>query len=147
MTLSAPVRFVRLDPDLDPPQRAHDTDGAVDLRSREDIVLAPGERLAAATGIAVSIPAGFAGWVIPRSGLAARLGLSIVNAPGLIDADYRGEVKVLLVNLSAETITLSRGDRIAQMAIIPVALGQWEETDVLEDTVRGIGGLGSSGVA
>lgn len=145
MSIPQSVQFFRIDKSLEAPRRAHPTDGAVDLRTSEDLSLAPGEQRAVPTGISIMVPVGYAGWVVPRSGLAAKHGISIVNAPGLVDSDYRGEVKVLLINLGKETVHLSRGERIAQMAIAPVLLAQWEETDTLDDTERGAGGFGSSG--
>lgn len=141
------VRFTRLDPDLEPPRRAHPGDGAVDLRSAVDVRLAPGERAVVPTGVALAVPFGYAGWVVPRSGLAARSGLSVVNAPGLVDAGYRGEVKVILVNLGTDVVELERGERIAQLAVAPVSLAPWVEVESLDETVRGVGGFGSSGQA
>lgn len=140
------VEIKRLDPDLELPARAHPGDGAIDLRSREDVTLLPGEFKTIPTGIAVSIPYGFGGFIIPRSGLASRLGVSIVNSPGLIDAGYRGEIGVVLINHSKEEVNFTRGDRIAQMAIMPVSLVPWVEVKELDSSVRASGGFGSSGV-
>ena len=133
------------------PSRAHDGDAGVDLFSALDVELAPGQRALVPTGIAVAIPHGMVGLVHPRSGLAARVGLSIVNSPGTIDAGYRGEVKVSLINLDRETpIVLHRGDRIAQLLVQRVELPDVVEVTSfdeagLADTSRGDGGHGSSG--
>ncbi|MGO1948686.1 MAG: dUTP diphosphatase [Mycobacteriaceae bacterium] len=145
-----PLRIHRLDPDLPLPRRAHPTDAGIDLHSARDIVLEPGHRALVPTGIAVGLPAGTVGLVHPRSGLAWKQGLSIVNAPGTVDADYRGEVKVCLVNLDPDTpIEIRRGDRIAQFLVQAVSLCGVEEVDGvadLGDTARGAGGYGSTGV-
>jgi dUTP pyrophosphatase len=133
------------------PTRAHDGDAGVDLYSAEDVELAPGQRALVPTGIAVAIPHGMVGLVHPRSGLAARVGLSIVNSPGTIDAGYRGEIKVSLINLDPQTpIVVNRGDRIAQLLIQRVELPELIEVTSfdeagLADTSRGGGGHGSSG--
>ena len=142
----------QLDPDLPAPVRAHANDGAIDLRSAESFTLHPGARRTVGTGIAVEVPAGWAGWVVPRSGLAGRHGLSIVNAPGLVDAGYTGEVAVVLVNLGFDTIAVSRGDRIAQLALTPVACPPVTVVDVLPseaaaEGARGAGGFGSTGLS
>lgn len=145
------LAVVRLDPDLPLPARAHDGDAGVDLYSAEDVELPPGQRALVSTGIAVAIPQGMVGLVHPRSGLAARLGLSIVNTPGTIDAGYRGEIKVSLINLDPDTpIVLRRGDRIAQLVVQRVELPELVEVTSfdeagLADTTRGQGGHGSSG--
>lgn len=129
------------------PENAYVGDAGVDLRSTEALVLQPFERAAVSTGIAVAIPDGYAGYVIPRSGLAIKHGISIVNAPGLIDSGYRGELKVILVNLDPHTpFTIEVGDRIAQLVIAEVGQVHWAVTDCLDETQRGKGGLGSSGV-
>jgi len=149
--VSTSVAVVRLDRDLPLPTRAHDGDAGVDLYSAEDVELAAGQRALVATGIAVAIPHGMVGLIHPRSGLAARLGLSIVNSPGTIDAGYRGEIKVALVNLDpADTIAIRRGDRIAQLLIQQVELATLVEVPSfdeagLAETTRGQGGHGSSG--
>lgn len=128
------------------PTYAHDGDAGADLRAAHDIVLSPGERALAGTGVAVAIPAGHVGLVTPRSGLAARFGLSIVNAPGVIDSGYRGEIQVCLINLDPEReIRLSAGDRIAQLLIMPVVTARFVSVEGLDDTVRGDGGYGSTG--
>jgi len=149
--VSSTLAVVRLDPDLPMPSRAHDGDAGVDLFSALDVELAPGQRALVPTGIAVAIPHGMVGLVHPRSGLAARVGLSIVNSPGTIDAGYRGEVKVSLINLDpAEPIVVNRGDRIAQLLVQRVELPELVEVTSfdeagLADTTRGVGGHGSSG--
>ena len=118
----------------------------LDLALAEDLALAPGQRALAPTGLALAIPQGFEGQVRPRSGLAIKTGLSVLNAPGTIDSDYRGEVKVPLINLGQDPLALSRGDRIAQLVIAPVAQAELIERDTLDTTERGAGGFGSSGV-
>ncbi|MEX1135088.1 MAG: dUTP diphosphatase [Acidimicrobiia bacterium] len=140
------INFVRLDPELVTPTRSHIGDAAIDLQSRIDISLDPGERAAVPTGIAVAIPDGFAGLVLPRSGHALRDGIGVVNGPGLIDSGYRGEVTVLLINHGAETVVFARGDRVAQLAVVPVPEVEWMEVEDLDVTVRGAGGFGSTGV-
>ena len=140
------IPFLSLDPSLPPPRPAHAGDAGVDLRAAEAFVLEPGGRALVGTGVAVAIPAGHAGWVVPRSGLAARHGVTVVNAPGLIDSGYRGEVKVALVNLGEEAVSFSRGDRIAQLVVAPVVAWEMTAVDDLDDTVRGSGGFGSTGV-
>lgn len=139
-----PIR--RLDPDAVLPVRAYDGDAGLDLHAVEAVTLAPGERASVGTGIAVAIPHGHAGLVLPRSGLAARSGIALVNAPGLIDAGYRGELRVLLLNTDRATpCEIAPGDRIAQLVIIRVELPRTVEVDVLPDSERGTGGFGSSG--
>jgi len=141
-----PVPLVRLDKELPPPAYAHPGDAGADLRTTVDVHLAPGERALVPTGIALALPEGYVGLVHPRSGLAARHGVSIVNTPGTIDAGYRGEVKVLLVNLDrAETVELSRGDRVAQLVVQRVEQASFVEVDALPESVRGAGGYGSTG--
>ncbi len=150
-TVPTSLAVVRLDRDLPLPSRAHDGDAGVDLYSAEDLDLHPGRRALVGTGIAVAIPHGMVGLVHPRSGLAARVGLSIVNSPGTIDAGYRGEIKVALINLDPSTpITIRRGDRIAQLLVQRVELPELVEVASfdeagLADTTRGDGGHGSSG--
>ena len=143
----APLRVQRLDPAAKLPVRAHDDDAGYDLHALEPARLAPGERAAIRTGVAIELPPGHAGLVLPRSGLAARHGIAIVNAPGLIDAGYRGELKVLLLNTDrSATFDIGAGDRIAQLVIVAVAAPDVVEADGLAATVRGAGGFGSSGV-
>jgi dUTP pyrophosphatase len=140
------LRVARLDARARLPTRAHSGDAGLDLYAIESAVLAPGERASIPTGIALEIPPGHAGLVLPRSGLAARHGISVVNAPGLIDADYRGEVRVLLLNTDRErAFELAAGDRIAQLLVVAVAIADVAEVASLTDTVRGAGGFGSSG--
>jgi dUTP pyrophosphatase len=140
------LRVARLDARARLPTRAHPGDAGLDLYAIQSAVLAPGDRASIATGIAVEIPPGHAGLVLPRSGLAARHGISVVNAPGLIDADYRGEVRVLLLNTDRERpFALAGGDRIAQLVVVAVAIAEVDEVPALTDTVRGAGGFGSSG--
>ncbi len=145
------LALVRLDPGLPLPNRAHPGDAGVDLHSAVDVELPPGHRSLVPTGIAVAIPEGMVGLVHPRSGLAARVGLSIVNSPGTIDAGYRGEVKVSLINLDPHLpIRISRGDRIAQLLVQRVELPELVEVSSFDDaglgdTTRGAGGHGSSG--
>ena len=136
----------RLDDGLPMPERAHPGDAGFDLRSAVDLVLAPGERAMIPTGIAVAIPDGFAGLVQPRSGLAARHGVGIVNAPGLIDAGYRGEIKVIAINLDPrEPFEIHRGDKIAQLVIYPIPDAKLREVEELPDSQRGVAGFGSTG--
>ncbi|CAN5244868.1 dUTP diphosphatase [soil metagenome] len=144
---SGELRAQRLDPAARLPSRAHDDNAGYDLCALQAVTLAPGARATIRTGIAIELPAGHAGLLVPRSGLAARHGIAIVNAPGLIDAGYRGELKVLLLNTDREQpFAIAAGDRIAQLVIVAVATPQIVEADALTATVRGEGGLGSSGV-
>ena len=136
----------RLDPAAQLPLRAHDDDAGYDLCSVETHVIAPGDRARVRTGLAIELPPGHAGWVVPRSGLADRHGISLVNAPGLIDSGYRGELKVLLLNTDrTETFAIAPGDRIAQLVLVAVASPRIVEADALAATARGEGGFGSSG--
>jgi dUTP pyrophosphatase len=129
-----------------PPTQAHEGDAGYDLHAAEAATIGPGERASVGTGIAVAIPEGQAGLVIPRSGLAARHGISVVNAPGLIDSGYRGELRVLLLNTDrSEPFTVEPGDRIAQLVLVRVATEELEEVAELDETARGVGGFGSSG--
>jgi len=139
------IPLQRLDNGLPVPAHAHPGDGGIDLCARSACELEPGERGVVATGIAVAIPDGYAGFVTPRSGLAARHGISVVNGPGLVDAGYRGEIRVVLVNLSSEAFVIERGDRIAQLVVVPVAVQDFEVVDELPATRRGSGGFGSTG--
>lgn len=128
------------------PTRAYEGDAGLDLYAAEDALIGPGERCAVGTGIAVAIPAGHAGLVLPRSGLAARHGISLVNAPGLIDSGYRGEVRVLLLNTDPSApFTVSAGDRIAQLLVVPFAAVTVQALESLDDTERAARGFGSSG--
>src|SRR6478752_2831062 len=140
------VLLTRLDADLPVPAYARLGDAGADLHSVANVVLAPGERALVATGIAIALPLGYAGFVHPRSGLAARCGLSIVNAPGTIDAGYRGEIVVCLVNLDPSTpIRISRGDRIAQLVVQRVEHARFVEVEALPAAERGTAGYGSTG--
>ena len=140
------LRFRRLSPEARPPTRAHDGDAGFDLHAVEAALIEPGHRASVGTGVAVAIPEGYAGLVVPRSGLAARHGISLVNAPGLIDAGYRGELRVLLMNGDPEhTFSVDPGDRIAQLVLVAVESPELEEVDELDATVRGEGGFGSTG--
>lgn len=136
----------RLDPELPLPGYAHAGDAGLDLYAREDVTLAPGERAVVPTGVAIALPAGCVGLVHPRSGLAARLGLSLVNTPGTIDHGYRGEIKVIAINLDPSSpLQLARGERIAQLVVQRVETVDVVEVDSLDETSRGVGGFGSSG--
>ena len=117
----------------------------MDVLAAENVTLAPGARHAVATGFAVAIPAGFEIQVRPRSGLALKHGISVPNTPGTIDSDYRGELKVIIINHGAEAFAIARGDRIAQLVLAPVTQAAWQEVPELDDTVRGEGGFGSTG--
>jgi dUTP pyrophosphatase len=140
------VTVTRLDPGVPLPTYAHPGDAGADLVTTIDVSLAPGERVLVPTGIAVALPDGLAAFVHPRSGLALRHGLSIVNTPGTIDAGYRGEIKVLLVNHDPrETVELTRGDRVAQLVIQRVERVSFTEVASLPDSARGAGGYGSTG--
>ncbi|MDP8968969.1 MAG: dUTP diphosphatase [Actinomycetota bacterium] len=140
------LRVKLLDRGLPAPGYAHPGDAGLDLRAREDVHLQPGQRAVVATGVAVALPPGHVGLVHPRSGLAARHGVALVNAPGTVDAGYRGEIKVVLVNLDrAEPVSLSRGDRIAQLVIQRVETVRVVEVHDLPETARGEGGFGSTG--
>jgi dUTP pyrophosphatase len=139
------LRFVRLSDEARPPARAHPGDAGLDLCAAETATIGPGERASVGTGVAVAIPEGHAGMVLPRSGLAARSGISLVNAPGLIDSGYRGELRVLLLNTDREQpFSVEPGDRIAQLVLVPVAMPEAVE-DRLDETPRGAGGFGSTG--
>jgi dUTP pyrophosphatase len=140
------LRVVRLDARATLPARAHPGDAGLDLHALQAATLAPGERASIPTGIAIEIEPGHAGLVLPRSGLAARHGISVVNAPGLIDSGYRGELRVLLLNTDrSASFELEAGDRIAQLVLIAVAIAEPLEVPQLSETRRGAGGFGSSG--
>ena len=140
------VLIQRLDPDLPLPRYAHPGDAGADLVSAEDVDLAPGERALVRTGVAVALPAGYAAFVHPRSGLAARHGVTVVNAPGTVDAGYRGEIKVTLLNTDrAKPVRFRRGDRIAQLVIKRVERAVFHEVQKLPGSERGDGGFGSTG--
>jgi dUTP pyrophosphatase len=144
---SVEIRIRRLGPDVPLPSYAHPGDAGADLTTTVDVHLEPGERALVPTGISIALPEGYVGLVHPRSGLAARCGLSIVNSPGTVDAGYRGEVKVMLVNLDPrQPVALQRGDRIAQLVVQRVEQATFVEVDDLPPSVRGEGGYGSTGI-
>lgn len=135
-----------LRPDAVLPARAHPGDAGLDLSACDPVVIAPGERVVVGTGVAVAIPPGHAGLVVPRSGLAARHGLTVVNGPGLIDEGYRGELKVILLNTDRERpVAIASGDRVAQLVVVAVAGIEPVEVSSLDEAARGVDGLGSSG--
>jgi dUTP pyrophosphatase len=140
------LQVQRLDPEVPLPAYAHPGDAGLDLASAAAVELAPGERVAVPTGLAVAIPPGWVGLVHPRSGLARRHGLTVANAPGTIDAGYRGEVQVLLVNLGSEPVALQRGDRVAQLVLQRVGTAHVVEVPELGTSARGAGGFGSTGL-
>ena len=139
------ISYLKLDSELPTPRHAHFGDGGVDLYARTDLRLEAGERALIATGVAVAIPTGFAGLVVPRSGLAIKHGIGVANGPGLIDTGYRGEIKVVLINHGVEAFEIARGERIAQLVVVPVAVQEWVQVEELPDTDRGAGGFGSTG--
>jgi len=145
------VRIMRLDHGRDLPLPAYETPDAAGMDLRAAVPdaapcrLAPGDRAAIPTGLCIALPAGFEGQVRPRSGLALKSGVTVLNSPGTIDADYRGEIRVILINHGPESVTFRRGDRIAQLVIAPVTRAAWEEAEGLEATIRGAGGFGSTG--
>lgn len=145
-TPTLPVALRRLDPDLPVPAQARPGDAGVDLHAREDIELGPGERALVPTGVAIALPEGYAAFVHPRSGLAAKHGVTIVNAPGTVDSGYRGEILVNLLNTDrAQPVRLARGERIAQLVVQPVLTPVFEVVDELPASVRGAGGHGHTG--
>ncbi|GGD22373.1 dUTP diphosphatase [Pyruvatibacter mobilis] len=151
MTTSIDVKVMQLPhgKGLDLPAYESQHAAGMDLRAAidegDDIVLAPGERAMVPTGLAIALPVGFEAQVRPRSGLAAKQGVTVLNSPGTVDADYRGEVKVILINHGAEPVTVTRGMRIAQMLFAPVTRGVFAVVDALDETARGSGGFGSTG--
>jgi dUTP pyrophosphatase len=143
---SVQVLLSRLDPDVPVPAYARPGDAGADLVTTSDVVLEPGERMVVGTGVAIALPSGYAGFVHPRSGLAARVGLSIVNTPGTIDSGYRGEIRVCLVNHDPrEPVVLARGDRIAQLVVQRVEHAEFTPVQALEASARGTGGFGHTG--
>ena len=141
-----PVLIRRLDPGLPLPERAHPGDAGADLFAAADVELAPGQRVVVPTGVAIALPDGYAAFVHPRSGLAARYGVTIVNAPGTVDAGYRGEIRVTLLNTDADSpVRFQRGDRIAQLVVQRVEYPAFHEVDRLPGSARGDGGFGSTG--
>jgi len=147
LTAPVTVRIRRLPHGEGLPVPAYATPGAagMDVVSAEDAILPAGGRHAIATGFALAIPAGYEMQVRPRSGLALKHGISLPNTPGTIDSDYRGELKVILINLGRESFAIARGDRIAQLVLAPVVQAAWDEVEELDDTTRGSGGFGSTG--
>ncbi len=148
--MTVPVRIVRLGHGADLPLPAYETLGAagMDLRAAvgaESVVLAPGMRALVPTGLAIALPEGFEAQIRPRSGLAFRHGITQLNTPGTIDSDYRGELKVILINHGQAPFTIAHGDRIAQLVVAPVTQAVWVEAETLDETVRGVGGFGSTG--
>jgi dUTP pyrophosphatase len=143
------LRILRLSNGKDLPLPSYATTGSagLDLRAAEALTLKPGARALVPTGIAIALPAGFEAQVRPRSGLAVKHGVTVLNSPGTIDADYRGEIKVPLINHGSEDFVIARGDRIAQMVVAPVTMAELAEVDALDETARGGGGFGSSGKA
>jgi dUTP pyrophosphatase len=140
------VLIHRLDPELPMPGYAHPGDAGADLRTAEDVELAPGERAVVGTGVAIALPDGYAAFVHPRSGLAAEHGLTVVNAPGTVDAGYRGEIRVTLLNTDTkEPVRLRRGDRVAQLVVQRVERASFQEVERLPGSMRGAGGFGSTG--
>lgn len=140
------VRFKRLCPDAVLPAYAYPGDAGMDIRSVEDLEIAPGARALVHTGLVMVLPSGWEAQVRPRSGLALKHGVTVLNTPGTIDAGYRGEVGVILANFGDAPFAVKKGDRIAQVVIAPVTTAAIEETDVVDDTDRGGGGFGSTGV-
>jgi dUTP pyrophosphatase len=146
VTHRVPLPVQRLDPEMALPAYAHEGDAGLDLCSSQDASIGPGERTVVGTGLAVAIPDGYVGLVTPRSGLAVRVGLSAVNTPGVVDAGYRGEVRLILVNHDPkDPIEIRRGDRVAQLLVVPVAFAEVVEVSELPDSGRGEGGFGSTG--
>jgi dUTP pyrophosphatase len=143
------VAVLRLPHGAGLPLPAYASDGAagMDVVAAEDVTLAPGGRHAVATGFALAIPPGYEVQVRPRSGLALKHGISLPNTPGTIDSDYRGELKIIMINLGAEPFAIARGDRVAQLVVAPVQPARFIEVDTLDETTRGAGGFGSTGVA
>lgn len=141
------VQIKRMPNNEDLPLPAYETAGAagMDLRAAEAVTLKPGARHLVPTGLSIALPQGFEAQVRPRSGLAVKHGVTVLNSPGTIDCDYRGEVKVPLINHGHDDFVIARGDRIAQMVIAPVTRASWTEVDMLDETARGAGGFGSSG--
>jgi dUTP pyrophosphatase len=147
MSAPVPVEVKRLPHGGGLPLPAYATTGAagMDVVSAEEVTIAPGARHAVATGLAMAIPAGYEIQVRPRSGLALKHGITVPNTPGTIDSDYRGELKVILINLGTEPFAIARGDRVAQLVLAPVVQAAWDEVAELDATVRGEGGFGSTG--
>ena len=139
------ISVQRLDRELPMPTHSHEGDAGVDLRTSTDFKLQSGERRLVPTGIAVAIPQSYVGLVCPRSGMAVKYGISVVNGPGVVDSGYRGELKVALINHGADSVSFERGDRIAQLLVVPVAVPELTEVVELPTSDRGEGGFGSTG--
>ncbi len=139
------IPFLALDTELPTPAAAHPGDAGLDLYARVETVLEPGAWAMVPTGVAIAIPEGYAGLVAPRSGLAARQAISVVNGPGIIDAGYRGEVNAILINHGPEPVTLARGERVAQLLVVPIEQIDLVAVEELPDSLRGSGGFGSTG--
>lgn len=140
------LKFKRIHPDAVLPEYAHPSDAGMDVKSIDDLVIAPGKRALVHTGLVMALPPMFEAQVRPRSGLALKKGVTVLNTPGTIDSGYRGEVGVILINLGEEDFEIKKGDKIAQIVIAPVTVADIVETDVIDDTDRGEGGFGSTGV-
>lgn len=140
------LRFKKLRPDAILPSYAHPSDAGMDVRSVEDLTIAPGKRALVPTGLVMLLPPGYEAQVRPRSGLALKSGVTVLNTPGTIDSGYRGEVGVILANFGETDFSVKKGDKIAQIVIAPVTQPTIEETDVVDETDRGVGGFGSTGV-
>lgn len=140
------LKFKRIHPDATLPSYAHPGDAGMDVRSVDDLVIAPGSRALVHTGLVMMLPPGYEAQVRPRSGLALKKGVSVLNTPGTIDEGYRGEVGVILVNFGEEDFTVAKGDKIAQIVVAPVTVAEIIETDEVDETQRGEGGFGSTGV-
>ena len=140
------LKFKRIHPDAVLPEYAHPSDAGMDVKSIDDLVIAPGKRALVHTGLVMALPPMYEAQVRPRSGLALKKGVTVLNTPGTIDSGYRGEVGVILINLGEEDFEIKKGDKIAQIVIAPVTVAEIVETDVIDDTDRGEGGFGSTGV-
>ena len=140
------LRFKKVHPDAVLPSYAHPSDAGMDVRSVEDMVLAPGRRALVHTGLVMLLPPGYEAQVRPRSGLALKSGVTVLNTPGTIDSGYRGEVGVILINLGDSEFQVRKGDKVAQLVIAPVTQPEIVETDAVDETDRGVGGFGSTGV-
>lgn len=140
------LKFKRIHPDAVLPEYAHPSDAGMDVKSIDDLVIAPGKRALVHTGLVMALPPMYEAQVRPRSGLALKKGVTVLNTPGTIDSGYRGEVGVILINLGEEDFEIKKGDKIAQIVIAPVTVADIVETDVIDDTDRGEGGFGSTGV-
>jgi dUTP pyrophosphatase len=141
-----PVKILRDSPDIPLPEYATPQSAGMDLRANEGLVLNPGETAGVGTGLRIELPEGFEAQIRPRSGLALKHAISVPNAPGTIDADYRGEIRVILINLGKEPFVINKGDRIAQMVVAPVTRAVWQPAEALAESERGEGGFGHTGV-